>query len=351
MIKYFTFLVISLLVILPTQVFSATTTVTASLEFSTSTPINDDVSSSSVEFVSTTDYIVKVDRTPIEQPNIRVGLLKTKLAIHFKSDQDYNIYSGDEIVEILPAEEEVLLSYKNGKYFLKSESLELESKYFWRLQPAEDDGFFNIVGCGRTVFGRKQSYCAYRGTLEYRYATKSKMPYLINELPLEDYMKGIAETDNNSPEGYIKAVLVAARSYAYKNISSNPPTEKRLFDVFASTQDQLYLGYASEQKMPRVTQFSQETVGEMVTYKSNVVTTPYFTHTNGQTKDWKNSQGEKDRPWLISVKCIYDKYKKNYGHGIGMSTHDALMRATKDGWGYIQLLQYYYTDTQVEKIF
>jgi SpoIID/LytB domain protein len=144
---------------------------------------------------------------------------------------------------------------------------------------------------------------------------------------------------------------VAARSYAYKNINFEPPTEKRLFDVFASTQDQLYLGYISEQKMPRVAQLAQETIGEMVTYKNNVVTTPYFTHTNGQTKTWKNSKGVNDRPWLISVECVYDKYKKFFGHGFGMSTHDALMRATKDDWGYVQLLQYYYTDTQIEKIY
>lgn len=350
MIKFFIFLFLSLFVILPAQADEVTSTASTTLEFSTGTMITE-VVATSTEITSTTIYEVKTDRLPIAQPTIRVGLLKTKLAVRFKSGQDYNIYSGDEVLEILPANEEAILSYKNGKYFLKSQSLKLESKNFWRLEPAEDDSFFDLLGCKRTVFGRKQNYCAYRGVLEYRYASKSKIPYVINELPLEDYMKGIAETDNNSAEGYIKAVLVAARSYAYKNISFDPPTEKRLFDVFASTQDQLYLGYTSEQKMPRVAQFAQETTGEMVTYKNNVVTTPYFTHTNGQTKDWKNAKGEKDRPWLVSVECIYDKYKKYYGHGIGMSTHDALMRAAKDNWGYVQLLEYYYSGTQVEKIY
>ncbi|MCX6779796.1 MAG: hypothetical protein NT034_01295 [Candidatus Magasanikbacteria bacterium] len=180
--------------------------------------------------------------------------------------------------------------------------------------------------------------------MEYRYSTKSGAPYLINELPIEDYMKGISETDNNSAQGYIKAVLVAARSYAYKNISNLPPTDKRMFDVYATTQDQLYLGYTSEQKMPRVVQFVEETAGEMVTYESNVVTTPYFSRTNGFTKSDK-------RHWLQSVECIYDKGKKKAGHGLGMSTHDALVRATKDDWNYIELLQYYYSNTQVEKIY
>jgi hypothetical protein len=304
---------------------------------------------------STTDVIdstgVKTDRDLITEPSIRVGLLSTKDQISFKSEIDYEIYSGDEFVGILPGGETVKMKYKAGKYSLVSDSLDLESDIFWRLVPTEVDGIFDLPGCKRTVYGRKRFYCSYRGVLEYRYGPKSKMPYLINELLLEDYMKGITETDNNSAEGYIKAVLVAARSYAYKNISFVPPTEKRMFDVYASTQDQLYLGYNSEKEMPRVARFAQETAGEMVTYDSNVVTTPYFTHTNGATKDWKNYAGKKDRPWLMSVKCVYDKYKKMYGHGVGMSTHDALMRATKDDWVYVQLLKYYYSGTEVEKIY
>ncbi len=309
---------------------------------------------SSSEVVTSTEnilYEVKTGRELIEEPSIRVGLSKIQDPIKFKSEMDYEIYSGDEIVGLLPAGEIAKISYKKGKYFLASDNLNLESENFWRLVPAEDGGVFDLPGCKRTLIGRKISYCSYRGILEYRYGQKSKIPFLINELPLEDYMKGIAETDNNSAQGYIKAVLVAARSYAYKNISLNPPTDKRLFDVYATTQDQLYLGYNSEKAMPRIAQFAQETAGEMVTYDGSVVTTPYFTHTNGKTKDWKNNAGENDRPWLMSVDCIYDKYKKNAGHGIGMSTHDALMRATKDNWEYIQLLEYYYTGTQIEKIY
>lgn len=342
--KYFLLLLVSLFFVLPVLAQNDAASSTVELGLVTST----------TDVVSTTEeifYEVKTDREPVEEPNIRVGLLKTMDIVNFKSEIDYEVYSGDEIVGLLSANEEAKISYKKGKYFLISESLDLESEVFWKLVPVEDGGVFEFPGCKRNIYGRKIFYCSYRGSLEYRYSPKSKMPYLINELSLEDYMKGIAETDNNSAEGYIKAILVAARSYAYKNISFNPPTEKRMFDVFATTQDQLYLGYVSEQKMPRVARFAQETAGEMVTYKGNVVTTPYSTHTNGKTKTWKNSAGKNDRPWLTSVICKYDKYKKYYGHGIGMSTHDALMRATKDGWVYVQLLQHYYSGTEIEKIY
>jgi len=348
--KYLLAVFFSLFLILPVR--AEEVFVTSSLESDAAVVSSTFDTTSTIEMVSSTEeivYEVKTSRELIEEPSIRVGLLKTNDTIKFKSEIDYEIYSGDEIIGLLSAGEEAKINYKKGKYFLTSASLDLESENFWRLIPTEEHGVFEFPSCKRTVFGRKINYCAYRGTFEYHYSPKSKMPYLINELPLEDYMKGIAETDNNSAEGYIKSVLVAARSYAYKNISFDSPTEKRLFDVYATTQDQLYLGYTSEQKMLRIAQFAQETVGEMVTYKNNVVTTPYFTHTNGQTKDWKNSADKNDRPWLMSVECIYDKYKKYSGHGIGMSTHDALMRATKDNWGYVKLLEYYYSNTQVEK--
>lgn len=350
--KYFLILLFSFFIILPAQAEEFVVSSTA--ELSTSTLDGVDNIFKTIETATSTDemiYEVKTDRELIDQPQIRVGLFSTKDSIKFKSKTDYNIYSGEELVGSLSAGEEAKINFKKGKYFLFSENLDIESEKFWRLVPIEENSFFELPGCKRTLTGRKMVYCTYRGILEYRYGPKSKMPYLINELPLEEYMKGIAETDNNSAEGYMKAVLVAARSYAYKNISFNPPTEKRLFDVYASTQDQLYLGHTSEITMPRIAKFAQETAGEMVSFKSNVVTTPYFTHTNGATKDWKNSAGKKDRLWLTSVECIYDKYKKTYGHGVGMSTHDALMRATKDDWGYIQLLKYYYSGTEVEKIY
>jgi stage II sporulation protein D len=183
--------------------------------------------------------------------------------------------------------------------------------------------------------------------LEYRYSPKSKLPYIINELPLDFYVLGVAETYNTAPEEYVKALMVAARSYAYAHISKLPPTEKRMFDVYPTTVDQIYLGYNSELFMPRVAKLAIDTNGEMVTYKGNPVSTPYFSHSNGYTKNWKT----KDRPWLKSVKAVYDKGKKMYGHGMGMSNNDAIKRAQKDGWTYDQILRYYYTSTTVEKIY
>ena len=55
----------------------------------------------------------------------------------------------------------------------------------------------------------------YRGTAEFRLGEVEQKLYLVNELLLEDYVAGVAETSNNAPTEFIKANLAAARNYAY----------------------------------------------------------------------------------------------------------------------------------------
>ncbi|MBP6859445.1 MAG: hypothetical protein KBC69_02400 [Candidatus Magasanikbacteria bacterium] len=283
----------------------------------------------------------------IDEPVIRVGLYKTSEPITFTSEFSYTVWSGGVLRGVILPAEAVQLSYKKGSYFLKSPNLEFGSADYFRLVPEDSANFFSLTNYTRLVAGRKKiNFNVYRGTLEYRYSPKSKLPYIINELPLDLYVKGIAETHDDAPIEYSKALAVAARSYAYALISKKPPTEKRMFDVYATTADQLYLGYNSELFMPKFVSAALATSGELVTYNNNPVITFYFSRSSGNTKN-----GGKDRPWLKSVVATYDKGKKMLGHGIGMSNSDAQQHAAKDDWNYQQILEYYYSGTTVEKIF
>lgn len=53
----------------------------------------------------------------------------------------------------------------------------------------------------------------FRGKIEIR--NENGKIVLINELPLEDYLKGLAETSNGDHVEKMKTIVVAARSYAY----------------------------------------------------------------------------------------------------------------------------------------
>ncbi len=293
-----------------------------------------------------------VVRTPITEPVIRVGLYKTKEVVEWRSDYEYTIFSGDEEKGNVEPGQKVSLSYKKGEYKFNSPNLKFVSTNSIRLVPTDQEAVFSLSNYKRLVSWKgKSNFNVYRGVMEYKYSPRSQMPFVINELPLDQYIAGIGETSNGAALEYIKAILVAARSYAYYHLNDQVRDAKYMFDVYATTVDQLYLGYNSELLMPKVVQAAEATYGEMVTYDKNPVIVPYFANSDGMTKLWSTVWGGQDKPWIQPVECVYDIGKKKYGHGVGMSASDAAQRADKDGWTYDQLLQYYYTGVEIEKIY
>jgi len=291
-------------------------------------------------------------RTLVSEPNIRVGLYKDSKPIKFQSNFRYEVLAGGVSKGWLEPTELATLSYQQGVYTFVGGSLDFSGHGFIRLVPEDKEAYFTLTNYDREVSWKgNKNFNVYRGVLEYVYSPKSAMPYVINELPLDAYIAGIGETSNGAAMEYIKAILVAARSYAYKNILASVSSPSPSFDVFPTTVDQLYLGYNSEVLMPRVVQAAQATYGEMVIYDGNPVTTPYFGNSNGWTRGWKEVWGGTDKPWLQPVECIYDKGKSMFGHGVGMSAYDASRRAAEDGWTYDQILKYYYTGVGVERVY
>ena len=288
-------------------------------------------------------------RELISEPTIRVGLYATAKEVRFKSEFPYQVFAGQEIKGTLPNGELAELSYQNGMYSFKSATVNFTTSQILKLIPENQSSYFTLVNYERTVSGRNKNFNMYRGSLEFKYSAKSSAPYVINELPLDEYVAGVAETSDGSPVEYNKALQVAVRSYGYHHLSTR--SSQDLFDVYPTTASQLYLGYNSELLMPKVVQATLATKGEMVTYNGKPVVTPYYSRSDGRTRSWKEVWGGNSYPWLQSVEAVYDKGKSMYGHGVGMSGSDALQRASKDSWTYDQILKYYYSGTNVEKIY
>ena len=76
---------------------------------------------------------------------------------------------------------------------------------------------------------------------------------------------------------------------------------------------------------------------------------PYYSNSDGRTRDWTEVWGGGEKPWLQSVMAEYDKGKTLWGHGVGMSARDANKRAADQGLNYKELLEYYYRGTEVER--
>ncbi|HOX60536.1 MAG TPA: SpoIID/LytB domain-containing protein [Candidatus Magasanikbacteria bacterium] len=288
------------------------------------------------------------------EPTLRVGIAKSEGTSKIRPvDDDYRVFAGDVEKGILPLGVKADLKYSNGVYTFKAPGLVFSGPDFLRLVPVNNPrAVFRVTNLQRYVKWKgPDNFNEYRGIAELRVTTDESALYLINELGMEDYVAGIAETSNAAPIEYIKALLTAARTYAYCTKEYTTKHDKRNFDVVANTGDQLYLGYVSEKLMPHVAEATIATRGVMVTYQNEIVMTPYYANSNGKTKSWKSVWGGAEKPWLVPVIAKYDKGQPMRGHGVGMSARDAAYRAEKDGESFVQLIQYYYTGTEAQRIY
>lgn len=293
-----------------------------------------------------------------EEPNIRVGVWKNPKANEVRvisSDDDYDVYSGADKVGVLSKGVPATLTFDGSIYSLTSDLVNASSTQYLHLQPSTNPhAMFTLTNFDRHVTGKSKNFNQYRGGLELRQARdQNQSLYLINELKFEDYMVGIGENSNSAPPEYLKAQAVAQRTYAYYTQQSTGKHDSRNFDVVATTGDQLYLGAANEPSMSHFIDAVNATRGLMVTYNNNVVVTPYFGNSDGRTRGWVEAWGGKEKPWLVSVPATYDARdgKKMYGHGVGMSQRDAAYRADEEGVDFVGLLKYYYTGTEIHKIY
>jgi len=281
-----------------------------------------------------------------EEPRIRVGISTDDQTLQFVSyEDDYRVLNDGEEVGVLPQKKIAIMTYLDGVYSFDGSDVIFQTTGVLRLEPVNNPhAVFTLMDVSRPMsWVGPGDFNKYRGVLEYRKGTKDDVLYAVNDLFLEDYVKGISETGRGNQFEFVKANLTAARTYAYLSKNKYP-----FFDVLGSTYDQLYLGYNVEVYNPQVPEASAASRGRMVTYDGEVVITPYFGNSSGYTKSWKSVWGGSEKPWLVPVKASYDLRdgKLQFGHGVGMSQRDANIRAKEEGSDYKALLQYYYTGVE-----
>ncbi|MEW6245218.1 MAG: SpoIID/LytB domain-containing protein [Nitrospirota bacterium] len=125
---------------------------------------------------------------------------------------------------------------------------------------------------------------------------------IVNELDLEEYVKGVVPSEVNAawhPE-VLKAQAVAARTYAlYQRMVS----AGRDYDLVAGTQDQVYRGRHGIDG--RIEQAVEETRGLVVTYQQAPIYAAFSSTAAGLTEDALNVWS-KDLPYLKGVECPFD---------------------------------------------
>lgn len=288
----------------------------------------------------------------IDQPTMRVGVMtvddETDNEVKITCDTDFNLKDGDgHLLAEMTKGQVVEAFYKNSRYYFdRNKGLE-KTNSFIRFEPASTDAICTVTNFDRRVT-RHAAYAdnTFRDVLEIHHNTTDNKTWLINELPIEMYLRGLGETSNDSALDFQKALITAARTYALYHWERGTKHAAEYFTVDAYA-DQVYDGYGQEQRTPNLTRAVTETTGVVVTYDGATAITPYFSRSDGRTRSWSEVWAG-DVAWLKSVPAPCDKGKTLWGHGVGMSASQALCMAN-DGQNWQSILKYFYTGIDLTK--
>jgi len=290
-----------------------------------------------------------------DEPIVRIGLYDLEGNLQLTANKSYKVRTscGNDL-GTYSAGEVVTASYdKSSREYSFSGNSSYRGSCYIRFEPVSGQNIFELTNYEkRPAWNRAYNDNKFRGIIELR-ASETNYPWVINELPIEDYLKGLAETSNYSPLEFQKALITAARSYIFHHYENPYKHEKGHFTVDA-TYDQVYRGYGSEVRVPKLTEAVEQTRGQIVHYDGEPVFTPYYSRSDGRTRSYKEVWGiynGRDYGWLQSVPAPYDAAAGNtlWGHGVGMACTDAIGMANDD-YGWDEILKYYYTNITLKKL-
>ncbi|MBN1258265.1 SpoIID/LytB domain-containing protein [Candidatus Peregrinibacteria bacterium] len=288
------------------------------------------------------------EKEPVATP-FRVRLGYSGATATLTSDKPYKVYSATGQEFFSPSKgAQVTLRRVGNNIHVQSGSVVRSSAYI-RFVPAEG-GIMEIASWERPPdWNNSLNDNKFRGVIEAR-VVNGAVAY-INELPLEDYLKGIAEVSNDAPFEKMKAMAVLARTYAKYYMD---PANRKFPDMPYDGSDdpnvfQKYLGYGVEIRNPNFVGAVAVTENEVVTYNGKLVKTPYFSQSDGKTKSAQEVWGWKDTPYLVSVPDPYCAGKTMSGHGVGLSGCGAEGMA-KAGKTYDEIIKYYFKGVKIEEL-
>lgn len=270
------------------------------------------------------------------------------------ADKEYVIVSGDgTVVATIPAGKRTRVDYSKSKNKLKIYE-SVAKKYIKkevRFKPsntAETNAIF-------TIKTPNSSFDEYRGSISVRYSDATKKVWVINKLPLEQYLWGIGEITGTGDQEYNKTMTTAFRTYGLWKILYSTKYASEGFVVDATPGNQVYYGYDWEKRYPRIRLAAQETNGRIAKHGGDIALTPYSSWTDGRTRSFLERWGSSAYPWCQSVPDPYGKHTSlsteklvEYGnHMVGISAHGALELATTHDWTWERILPYYLTGISI----
>jgi hypothetical protein len=221
------------------------------------------------------------------------------------------------------------------------------------------------------TFGAGINDNTFRGVLEFRWDADEGRMIVINELPLDQYMKGVAEVPETAdqPQEKRKVIAVLARSYAlhylisdYEKFPGKPYNAADSPAIF-----QKYVGENFEGRSPKWQGALESTKDEVILVqrakgegpraKEDIVRAAYFSCTDGdRTKSWDEvwPGNEYFQRFGEVFQSVADPLGDDpgregniaCGHQVGLSGYGATQKAAQ-GATYDDIIQDYYQGVEV----
>lgn len=292
-------------------------------------------------FVGNCSYASFWDNTPVQiaqdetvccekfaSKPVRVGIGTNGFATYEWSDAniyatgEYELYNNKTYIGTFDGNDGIYVSMVGNIFVLKDSDGEVIEKVSGPVIIKTDFGFVGIRDLKRA--GRD---AVYRGQLELISNKKGKF-YIVNQLEVEDYLKGVVP--NEMPVSFgleaLKAQAVAARNYVLSpRVKANPN-----YDVVDSVASQVYFGADTEKELSN--RAVDETFGIVALYDGDLILAQYSSTAGGYTESFANAFSDPftkkfpsdEKPYLVAqpdygdIEPLYDNdaalefYKKKH---------------------------------------
>lgn len=302
------------------------------------------------------------------EPIIRVGLFSKNNETQFKANDILDLIdpTGAVILTVNPSSLISVAPIDALTFSVSAENQIINISSPARFVPRNQTTVSEI-----TTFERRPAWNTtlndnlFRGTIEFRLLPDSTTYWAIEEVALEEYLRGIAEVSDGDNPIYLKTMMIAARTYAaFLNIyKTKHKTEG--YDINMTT-DQVYRGYNLELRAPNTTKAILDTEGQILIHPyavdeknpQGIIVASYSSGTDGKTrrwcKVWKCGDPELDYPWAIATDdplgIIPNALTLSGNHMVGLSGKGARAMAGQ-GITFEEILKYYYAGVEIKKIY
>lgn len=253
----------------------------------------------------------------IQEPIVRVQITNTNSSgvkfnvtkIKFELRGDYKIEGTNTILNDRTSSNALiyyqaqLLDGKVKIYDLTNSKYVYEHSAVIRLVPVDPNREGDsIVDIGRYINGTYYGINKYRGIIEFRKLFSSLV--MINELNVEDYLKGVVPIEMSSSWELeaLKAQAVVARSYALRHMSNISYPDY----INDTVSYQAYRGYSRESS--KTNSAVLDTLGQVLTKNGNIISAFFSASSGGYTEaaPWGTTVS-----YLKSVEDPFDMISQN----------------------------------------